>query len=97
MGFDSLQAHDNGPSTKGVTVVIKWEEPEVKKSGAPRHVWGSVMEDLKGRPGAWAVIAENVSANLGSLLKRTYGQEFEFTARGIKNNRAEKVFGRFVG
>lgn len=73
---------------------LKWEEPE--RSPALRNKWLPVIEGLKARPGEWAVIAEDASANLGPMLKRTY-VNVETTARGVKNGRAAKVYARWIG
>ena len=73
---------------------IKWEEPT--PSGKNRNKWLPIVEELKEHPGDWAVIAEDVTANLGPMLKRTY-PNLETTSRGVKGGRAEKVYARWVG
>lgn len=78
-------------------MVIKWEEPPVgARGGARRGVWSAVLADLQTRPGDWALIGEDVAASTATYL-RTIGNGFEFTLRGVKNNRAEKMYGRYVG
>lgn len=74
---------------------LKWETPSHGAADG-RERWAPVLDQLRDRPGEWAVIAEDATANLGAQLKRTHSG-FEFTARGVKNNRAEKVYGRYVG
>lgn len=72
---------------------LKWEEPPATPHGRGRAFWPSLLRELDTRPGQWAVVAEDVAASVASYLKKTY-PEYEFTLRGVKNNRAEKLYGR---
>lgn len=73
---------------------IKWEEPsEPAKGPGSGQRYAALVAALKENPGRWAVVAENAPATVAGYLKRRYG--LEVTTRGVKNNRAEKVFARW--
>lgn len=74
---------------------VRWEEPD-RSPGDGRNAWPSRLAPLRERPGSWAVVAEDVAASTGGRLKKDY-PEYEFTNRGIRNNRAEKLYARYVG
>ncbi|ALJ19541.1 hypothetical protein [Microbacterium sp. No. 7] len=51
--------------------IIKWEEPPARKyGGGSSSKWTKVIEQLKKRPGEWALVAEGVGASLAGHLKR---------------------------
>jgi hypothetical protein len=73
---------------------IKWEDPASAKRGPGRKpMYDLLVAQLKLRPGVWAVVAENVSPNTVTHLKKMYA--LEATARGIKGGRAEKIYARW--
>ena len=73
---------------------IKWQEPPAATSGkAARRKYDAIVEQLKQRPGQWAVVAENVSPTISAYLKSRYG--LETTTREVKNNRAKAIYARW--
>lgn len=70
---------------------IKWQEPPTPVRGKNRN-WPGVVDELKKRPGEWALVAEDVAASTASYLK-TLGAEA--TMRGVKNNRAAEMYARW--
>lgn len=73
---------------------IKWEEPQpVSARNRRSSTYAPMVEELKKRPGQWAVVAEDAAPTITSYLKKVYG--VEATARGVKNGRAEKIYARW--
>lgn len=74
---------------------LKWETPDVARGKGMRGRWPAIIEQLKERPGEWAVVDEDASPNITTFLKSRYG--VEAVARGVKNGRAERIYARWVG
>lgn len=85
---------------------IKWQEPP--SDGRERHgKWEPVADRLRSRPGAWALIAEGVSASLRSNLVRGNMKafrpagSFEAVSRnprsGQSGARVVDIYARYVG
>ncbi|MTE24863.1 hypothetical protein GJQ66_11680 [Microbacterium sp. ZXX196] len=51
-----------------------------------------VIEELKTRPGQWALVGEDVTTSTATLLKK-YGAEA--TARGSKSGRVARLYARW--
>lgn len=58
---------------------INWQEPPVSRRGRGKWNWAEIVAALKKRPGAWALIGENVSASNGRTAK---AHGLEYTTRG---------------
>jgi hypothetical protein len=74
---------------------LKWESPEPPKSGF-KGKWPAILAALKERPMEWALVAEDTAASNASRLKRDY-PGFEFTVREVRDNRAAKLYARWLG
>lgn len=79
--------------------MLIWEVPEGfsagRSSGGGR--WHRVAEELKSRPGEWALVAEGEWV---SSVRALVGYGCEVTARGSNRPRvgmAERIYARFVG
>jgi hypothetical protein len=71
---------------------IKWQAPPASKTD--RTKWARISEQLRGRPGEWALVAERVSRATGETQCRKYG--LERTVRSRKDGQFD-VYARFVG
>lgn len=85
---------------------IKWEEPEIIGANGPyraRRDWAGIASALRMNPGAWAVVAEDdwptiaTQISGGRLAPFRPAGSFEAVSRGQKDNRAAKIYARFVG
>lgn len=82
---------------------IVWEEPSGGRAGRPnRKDWSAIAEALRANPGNWAVIDTDISSSSASNYRsgsnRSFPKgDFEFTIRGARNGRAEKLYARYVG
>lgn len=83
---------------------MKWENPAPETRGRkPLVKYEVIAEELKRRPGEWALVGENLAMSLGSHI--SIGRikafqpagAFEGTIRGQENGRALKVYARYVG
>lgn len=91
--------------------VIRWEEPDPRprKNRSPYY---DIAEELRARPGEWALIREGMSrgAARGLAVRMTKGDKgvrgggpfwppgsFEAVAYGADNNAPYKVYGRYLG
>ena len=80
---------------------IIWEEPTIDSRGA--GVDHSNLEAaLRANPTKWAILGENVSASTPSAAKKSVqyfnpAEHFEFKVRGVVNNKAAKVYARYIG
>lgn len=78
---------------------IKWEEPPANGGGRGR--WTDLATALRARPGAWALIADDVPSSLVSSTNKGRISDFQpagaFQARGqtIGKNRS-RVWARYV-
>ena len=75
---------------------IKWVEAPPTSQRAARGYWPQVLDELKARPGKWAMLREyKNSATAGgaaAYLRRTVTEgRWEFVSRGAH------VFGRYLG
>lgn len=89
--------------------IIRWEEPPPARSGGgrPRRSssrWDSVAEELRARPGQYAVVAEGPGRTLldlawrinrGLLLSFSPPGAYETTTR--QGPRVNAVYARYVG
>ncbi len=78
-----------------------WEEPGVTPPSARRE-WRITLDQLRERPGVWALVATDVATSAANQIKRgrlggAAPGEFEATLRGIRNGRADKLYARYVG
>lgn len=78
--------------------VLAWEDPPTG-----RNDWIAVMQELRTRPGVWALIAEDGYTALATRIKsgKIPGtREGEFEARTVGQRRdgtCEKIYARYVG
>lgn len=75
--------------------MLEWKEPPTGVGrGNNRGRWAKIAEQLKERPGEWALVARDewVSNSTTSLQK--YG--CEATCRGVVNGKAEEVYARYI-
>ena len=83
---------------------IKWEEPpESKTGGNTNSKWRVVADQLKERPGKWALIAESkpyavyaTYVNKGRLAAFTPAGAFEGTSRKKPDGNFD-IYARYVG
>jgi hypothetical protein len=80
---------------------LKWEEPHATKRGPKSSKWALIFDELRKHPGAWALVAENISASMMTTIKK--GQiggaapgEFEASSRKTSGSRAD-IYARYVG
>ena len=86
---------------------IVWEGPPASARGGRHakyeHLW--IAEALRGRPGDWALILEDVPATIAHQIKRgilkAYRPAGSFEARtvsvDVSKGRAAKIYARYVG
>jgi hypothetical protein len=78
----------------GVRKRILWEEPPAKvKAVKPKHVsqYDKLIDTLRSRPGQWGMIAQNITAQNLTRLRRKY-PDIEFTYRGT--SKKARIYGR---
>lgn len=87
-------------------VKIVWEEPEGRSRGvrASRYHWAEIAEQLKSKPGEWAMVGENLPLgsgtyiNMGRIRAFQPSGSFEATTRGrTEDGKAKKVYARYIG
>jgi hypothetical protein len=92
-----------GREREAVTSVLRWEEPPEKRSPGrrPTKAWAEVAEELRGRPGVWAVVHEGQGAHAlpGRIKAGASGfapaGAFEAAVRG--SGLSMVVYARYVG
>lgn len=90
--------------------VLRWEEPPAtrRKGGYPQGLsksrWADVADDLRARPGEWALIAETaVATNSGLATQIRMGQMVcfspagDFDAETRRKDGVRKVWAVYVG
>jgi hypothetical protein len=76
---------------------VKWMDPPESKSPGNHAVIRGLLDQLRTRPGQWALIREDVVQGSTGSYKQRYGSEgFEFTSRKTGPGKAN-LFGRYVG
>lgn len=79
--------------------IIRWEKPP--KGGRGRK-WQKVADDLKSRPGEWALVAESASRTLagnisnGLIVAFRPPRTFEGVGR-VNEDKSVDVWARYVG
>ena len=83
-----------------MTAGIKWQEPPAERRG--RAPWDEIAEALRGRPGAWALVGENIDASQATRIKK--GGLSAFAPAGsfeavTRKNEGDKhdIYARYVG
>ncbi|MFF2388922.1 hypothetical protein [Agromyces sp. NPDC058104] len=83
---------------------MRWEDPEPRHN--ERHDWADAADQLRARPGEWALIGTDVKMSAVNSLtngtKKFPKGEFQFTVRGTTprgqgEHRAAKVYARYIG
>lgn len=86
-----------------MTGVVRWEDPPpVGPIGRrPTRAWCEVAEELRGRPGCWAVIAEGdgykAQASRVALGRQGFDPPGAYEAVTRGGGRALRVYARYVG
>lgn len=77
---------------------IKFQNPPRRKRG--RTDWVSVAEQLRQRPGEWALVARMSPATVVRIKRGGYkafpAGEFEATSRNVRDKKAD-IYLRYVG
>lgn len=77
---------------------IKFQNPPMHKRG--RTDWASVAEQLRQRPGEWALVARVNPAAVTHIKRGGYkafpAGEFEATSRNARDSKAD-IYVRYVG
>ena len=82
---------------------LQWEEPPAHRYGwVPRQNWALIAEQLRSRPGEWAVIDTDLPATLAVGMRKGRNKsfplgQFEFRNVGVKGGRAAKLYARYIG
>jgi hypothetical protein len=79
-------------------------ETPAERPNPDRTDWEAVTEELKARPGEWAVVKTNTSAATATQIKQGQlrafrpKQEWEACTRNVDpSGRAEKIYARWIG
>lgn len=79
---------------------IEWKEPPVSKRGRPWSFTFEFYEELRSRPGEWALFRESTYATHAYKLKNRH-PDLEVTLRGAgtneKKTRLYDIYVRYVG
>ncbi len=85
-------------------MAIKFQDPPPDGKGHSRKSkWAGIAEELRSRPGEWALVGEQVSASMVTMIKsgRMAGMAAgEFAAIGRNSNNATRrcdVYARYIG
>ena len=79
---------------------LKWQDPPVH--GKAGRDWAAIVEQLKSRPGQWALVAEVAPVSTANSIRtgilKAWRPVGAFEARGTntKNGRAD-IYARYVG
>jgi len=81
---------------------VKWQDPPIVKPG--RHggsKWKVATDELRERPGVWALIGESESSAVAfninhGKIKGIEAGEFEATCRNTVGSKAD-IYARYVG
>lgn len=84
---------------------INWEAPPEALLNRQRRDWQNVADELRARPGQWAVVAEGVSASTGTHIRHgrltafAPAGSFEARVSGARSDegKASKVYARYIG
>jgi hypothetical protein len=83
---------------------MEWGAPPVqhRKGRPPSEKWATIADNLKTRPGEWAIVAKDVSPTTAALirdgrLKAFQNGTWEAVSRGTEGNRAKEIYARYVG
>jgi predicted alpha/beta superfamily hydrolase len=85
--------------------ILNWEAPPPSSGGrkADRH-WAEIAEELRGRPGEWALVSDDIShqaahnIRAGRLASFRPAGSFEATMRDIHQPTGRgRMYVRFVG
>ena len=87
-------------------MALKFQDPPPDAKGAwkgRKSKWAGIAEELRSRPGEWALVGEQVSASVVTMIKsgRAAGMAAgEFAAIGRNTNNATHrcdVYARYIG
>ena len=75
---------------------IKWTEPPTPAAKTRSGKWRDIRAALEARPGEWALVGENISASMGTSLRRA-GFELRTHKKPEYDRGRVDLYMRYVG